>query len=1350
MSRLQRVEAEQAASPTSTRKIFKLKSTSVCSRKILSMSIVNTKPVEPRTMLGRNATADHSRTSMQFDGSGIQAHNSNIHVARDVIINGIAPAELRDEVDTHRREVLHSLRFQQMGDRQQTVKRAHPKTCQWFLETSEYKSWLNMDKHQEFGEFLWLKGNPGSGKSTLMKLALDRTEQALKSTNTCILVFFFNSRGVDLEKTTAGLYRALLVQLLNAHPEVRHVLDSLRVADHWGDELLRGAFEQALITLKQQRFVCFIDALDECGEREVREMISWLDALSCEYPIHVCFASRHYPHIAIRKGLKLVLENEEGHSHDISYYLRDNLYFEDDNALAEQIRADLRNKASGIFIWVVLVVDILNREYDAGQKHTLREKIKNIPADLHELFRDILTRAPGPSYGLLLCLQWILFAQKPLTPMQLYFAILSGSEPQNLLKCHSTEISENDAKRFILNNSRGFAETTKSTNSTVQFIHGSVKDFLLKENGFGTIWNELEVNPEGLGHDALTQCCLRYQTAVGSVFEQDLLPKTVPEANKIYAVLMQKYPFLEYANHGLLFHANQAERYHITQNVFLRQFPLELWRQLHNIFVRRAARWYTAQVSLLYVLTDQNYPALIRASSLRSCFDIEDGRYGAPVFMALAIQNYSVLESLLQTFFDGQTKPHFRNRDPMEFVQQDHEKIDQSMLVKDFIFSKSRSVACHLAMLGCYGLLEIYLTFQESATDQKDGDGRTPLFYAAENGHAAAITLLIERGANIDSNIANGEWTPLRLALSKGHIEATRRLINGGADPNATKDQTWSPLLMAVSKGLTEIAKLLLDRGADTEFTDSIRRCSNGRDPLHYAATFVDAGVLKKLIDRGAKLDTCDDSGETPLDKAFNFGRQENVEHLLHHSNYMVPQEDIDNRRVDKAIHFNWQRIINLMFDVGAVVRFARDSAGKIYLHRTISLGLEEVVEHLIDRGADIHGRDSSGRTPLHEAIRSGKQEIAKSLIDHGADVRICDSFGQTPLHVADRQESAKLLIDHGADVCACDSSGRTPLHNAYQHGIAKLLIDHGADIHALDNSNRTPLYEAVQLGKQEIVQLLIDHGAHVICNSSGRTLLHEAIISQNYKDAKLLVDHGVDVCTRDNFGRTPLHDSREYRLAKLLIDHGADVNARDASGRTRLHDAREYGIAELLLGHGADVCIPDDSGRTPLHEARELRLVKLLLDHGADVNARDNSGRTPLHEARKTGVTKVLHNHVANDFGAYDKSGQVPLQVAFLQALRQQDQEAVKALVDRGVNIDSRDDAGQTPLQQAVYERNGKALKILIDCGADVDVRDESGRAPLHIAMCIRNREMIDLLIDGGADINARDDAGWLWSFSG
>jgi len=229
-------------------------------------------------------------------------------------------------IDSQTKKLVDSLDFCQMDTRQLTIKTAHSQTCKWLFEQPEYLDWLTTDKLAENRGFLWIKGKAGAGKSTLMKFAAASARKDME-----VVSFFFNARGEDLEKSTIGMYRSILSQILHQLPNLQCVLTSTlhlrscirnRRPPDWSIELLKTLFDEVVQNLKETSLACFIDALDECNERDIRDMLSFFEhlvdvAASTGAEFRICFASRHYPHISISKGVNLVLEGQDGHRQDI-------------------------------------------------------------------------------------------------------------------------------------------------------------------------------------------------------------------------------------------------------------------------------------------------------------------------------------------------------------------------------------------------------------------------------------------------------------------------------------------------------------------------------------------------------------------------------------------------------------------------------------------------------------------------------------------------------------------------------------------------------------------------------------------------------------------------------------------------------------------------------------------------------------------------------------------------------------------------------------------------------------------------------------------------------------------------
>ena len=403
------------------------------------------------------------------------------------------------------------------------------------------------------------------------------------------LSFFFNARGDELERSTIGMYRALLFQLLNQLPELQELLDDLKHSSKdqsgsptWTIDNLCRILSAAIAKLGNRRLKCFIDALDECDEEQVREMIEFWEelgqtALKNGAQLYICFASRHYPTIDVRSGRRLTLENEEGHAEDLAKYVKSHLRAGKGKYI-EEVRTQIMEKANGVFMWAVLVVPILNEEFKRGRIFAVKKRLQEIPEQLSDLFRDILKRDCANMNDLLLCLRWILFAKRPLKREEFYFAMLAGLDPQSddMAAWDAERITVDDMNRFVLNSSKGLAELTKSKTPTVQFIHESVRDFLVKDNGLCELWPNLGNKLSSTSHDQLKQCCQTYLNVDISgivTFDHDIPKASSEPAKSLRQALKTRFPFLEYASQFVLSHADEARHRDLTRRLLGRLCP---------------------------------------------------------------------------------------------------------------------------------------------------------------------------------------------------------------------------------------------------------------------------------------------------------------------------------------------------------------------------------------------------------------------------------------------------------------------------------------------------------------------------------------------------------------------------------------------------------------------------------------------------------------------------------------------------------------------------------------------------------------------------------------------------------
>lgn len=254
---------------------------------------------------------------------------------------------------------LRSLGFSGMRSRQQDIAFAEPDTCDWLFDTHESRAWRDPNRLHTHHGVLWLKGKPGVGKSTLMKHALHRYQDDLFE-GYLVVAYFFNARGGKLERSPLGFLRSIVHQLIEHSDELYEIFTSLfrqkKMLSSGTDMQWRLSELQDFIRSLVRRRACsrplllVVDALDECDESDVRDVVSLLESLAVQaaqtgYRLRICLSSRHYPTIRMAKCVELVVEKNSAHQADIETYIRERLRTPD-----LHIQAQIAQRADGIFL----------------------------------------------------------------------------------------------------------------------------------------------------------------------------------------------------------------------------------------------------------------------------------------------------------------------------------------------------------------------------------------------------------------------------------------------------------------------------------------------------------------------------------------------------------------------------------------------------------------------------------------------------------------------------------------------------------------------------------------------------------------------------------------------------------------------------------------------------------------------------------------------------------------------------------------------------------------------------------------------------------------------------------------
>ena len=503
----------------------------------------------------------------------------------------------------------------------------------------------------------------------------------------------------------------------------------------------------------------------------------------------------------------------------------------------------------------------------------------------------------------------------------------------------------------------------------------------------------------------------------------------------------------------------------------------------------------------------------------------------------------------------------------------------------------------------------------------------TALHMAANYGHSAVTSILIEHGANVAA-IDFNQQTPLHLAAESGHSTATSILISHGAHTTNIDKNQRTPLHLAAKSGRTDVVSTLVKQGAKTAAIDL-----NQQTTLHLAAESNHSAAINILVKYGANITAIDSNQRTPLHLAVLSRNEEAIKVLLDLGADMFYPDNVKRMPVNYAATYGSIGCIKAFIDAGFDINYREPRRNRTVLHDAADSYKIDILEYLLGQGGletVVNAQEINGSTALHLAVcgNPGVKSV-RLLLQHGADMGVVSNEGYTPVHLAMKVRdfcSLRAFIDAGFDTNIRGGigvhSGSTILHEAiYVAGpdgikMIEYLLEQErgrAIINAQEDKGRTPLHLAARIG--QIINLL-------------NPLYGEAQekVTQGRKKVKLLVQNGTDLKIKDNMGNTPAHVAA-YRgdvgRMQPLVDCGLDFNSRGLCNRTILHAAVFGGrkmLEYLLSQKGMKIIINarDSQGLTPLQLAtlqsfEKAEMVGLLLHYGANPAEKDGYWDQPI-----------------------------------------------------------------------------------------------------------------------------------------
>lgn len=444
--------------------------------------------------------------------------------------------------------------------------------------------------------------------------------------------------------TPAGVYRELLCQLYKYDPQLRKAMvtlykrnrrsslskhqcfDDAQVVSFFYDEYIDSRIETPF-----KRTFIFIDASDSCGLRYLQDLLSCLGQLAHSSDFSICVATAHYTMLDAVVDNAVEITTHERNMNDILRFVSLHLLAEWE--LRDQIVARIADKASGVFLWAEIVVNMLNLAIEEGASIDLiEETIAELPADLEGLYGWMLgTLSEEEKSETLILMQWAVLASEaprlndlriavrltqtwPMSTFRPYMALNPGSarsirdlrRPLNGTNAFDTPYQ---FYSWVKHRSIGLLQVrsepaNKTSNEPlglqrVEVIHESVRAFFLTGRGFFYLMPaEPRVSTEDLidhGHYSLLQACLTYlnMSDFEAIGRGNMAAASMPyEENKYWRrnvndqrnLVKTSYPFLQYAVENLLFHLLSPRffRYFLPQHDILRVLSANrcrLWRR---------------------------------------------------------------------------------------------------------------------------------------------------------------------------------------------------------------------------------------------------------------------------------------------------------------------------------------------------------------------------------------------------------------------------------------------------------------------------------------------------------------------------------------------------------------------------------------------------------------------------------------------------------------------------------------------------------------------------------------------------------------------------------------------------
>ncbi|KAG7402611.1 Ankyrin repeat domain-containing protein 50 [Fusarium oxysporum f. sp. rapae] len=841
-----------------------------------------------------------SGTNSQYIASGGTGYQSNITGHDHNIVSGggkLYSAQTMSFVQSNKdnkswSDILQTLHTSPYLDRKNRNPDRVRGTCEWFVGHDQFKNW----RDSKSSSMLWVSADPGCGKSVLAKYLVDSELKTMESRTTCY--FFFKDDFEDQRSAKSAL--SCILHQLFAQKEELFSDKIVKRFKTYKPPLTNSYYElwelwEVLVMASQDQnageIVCILDAFDEC---EYQERCELAQALRKFYDadndtknganLKFLVTSRPYEEILRdfqplnTPGLPIIHLKGESDAEismiakDIDVYIehrvsriRKNLCL--DTGEEQLLLQELRRVPNRTYLWVYLTLKVIESDMSIN-KTKICNATSSLPRTVDDAYERILARSSNPEEAKKL-LHIIVAAARPLTLAEMDLALELRQSHRSYKDVDARP--EERIGRYIRDLSGLFVIVA---DSKIYLFHQTAKEFLVpkdesprEDQDNQLIW-ESSLKPVE-SHRILCQICIWH--LLFTEFETHPLDKNLEEKVSHY---LRDHVFLDYSAKNWAAHFRASD---IKEDVVI-----DSLRQICDVSSKRCQTWFRIYWANIQMDFPQDFTTLMIASyfgleqivKLQLCIeddkvDSRDGTYQRSALSWASENGFDVVVELLIK------RPKIRRKHVMK------------------------------------------LSFPKGAkVDAKDRYGRTPLSYAAWNGHMAIVRRLVKAGARVDSKDDIG-GTPISYAICSGHEDVARQLMKGAHVHSVDKIRR-ELLISAAEKGHEAIVKRLLDNGTPTKVVDS-----SGRTPLSYAAEGGHVDVARLLLGKGADVKMNERGGRTPLSYAAEGGHVDVARLLLDKGADVDRNEKGGRTPLTRAIDNGSREIIEILLKSGAKVDYS-------------------------------------------------------------------------------------------------------------------------------------------------------------------------------------------------------------------------------------------------------------------------------------------------------------------------------------------------------------------------------------------------------------------------------------------